>query len=34
MFEMIENGAQIADNVRIGHFVVIKNGAKIGKNTQ
>ena len=33
MFEMIENGAQIADNVRIGHFVVIKNGAKIGKNT-
>ena len=28
---MIENGAQIADNVRIGHFVVIKNGAKIGK---
>ena len=33
MYEIIEKGAQIADDVKIGNFCVIKSGAKIGKGS-
>ncbi|MBP5353067.1 MAG: hypothetical protein J6Y91_04810 [Alphaproteobacteria bacterium] len=33
MFEVIEKGAVLGENVVIGHHTVIKSGAKIGKNT-
>lgn len=33
MFEIVENGADVAENVVIGHHSIIKSGAKIGKGT-
>ncbi len=33
MFEIIEDGAKLAEGVKIGHHAIIKSGAKIGKDT-
>ncbi len=33
MYEIIEEGAQIAPNVKIGNYCIIKSGAKIGSNS-
>ena len=33
MFEIIEDGAQLSEGVKIGHYAIIKKGAIIGKNT-
>lgn len=33
MFEIIEDGAQLDDGVKVGNYAIVKKGAKIGKNT-
>lgn len=33
MFEIVEDGAQIAEGVKIGHYAIIKSGAIIGRDT-
>ncbi len=33
MYEIVEQGAELGENVKIGNFAIIKKGAKIGQNT-
>ena len=34
MYEIIENGANIASDVKIGNYTVSRSGAKIGKGSE